>query len=814
MAAVPKEPADGDDLPDFVRAFRNAPESMAYWPLAAGRLAAGRFTEAVVLLRHGLERHPEHLASRLALARALLAQAAWTEAVAELQSLVAAQPEHAGAHLLLAEALDAAGDGDGARGALERACALAPDDELAALLLGQLRAEGTRRLGKVAIGKRKASGAVEERRRKPDARAEEDSPSKPPRVSYQPENPFAPLPDGDWSWPPGGSDLPAGAAPLKSGSKLSAVRPATAAPPAPEVALASEPPRARPRWLLLVVIGVGAAALLSAGAWWLLRSELDGRQPATARAPAPPDLAPRLARGAPADYAAVRDEARGVDAAVLRAEALALDLVDYGNGDPAAVEAALGALASADGQSGAAVARVALLCARIPEGGEDELAQARAAVDRALGRFAASSLLHWLDGVVAQSAGDRAGARAAYTLADAHGSGPVQAQVALADLAFDDGDLDGALAGYQAALGRVPGHPWALVGRARVGVERGAGGAAAILADLDEAGRAGGGPRVTVWAALVRARATGQPAPDAVDPGRDARLEVEQALLRADRGAIVDAARLRARLGKGDAELLAPLEATLLLARGHPGEARAALGARADRRARFLRARAWLDDGRAEEAAAELHILRGLGPDDAVAAFDALAQATRVGGNKDALASLELLAAGPGAGAAQLALGEALAADGDEERARKALDAVPAGGPWAFRARVRRAEVELASYARTHDPHRLSDADAAVREALEQAPDYLPARAVVGRILMAKGQPEGALAAFGPVIAADRDGPLDDLALAQAYAAGGDLGRARDAVRSAVRKGASPKAVRAAAELVDPHNADNLAGGH
>jgi Flp pilus assembly protein TadD len=145
-------PAPSEELADWLLAFRKDPESQAFWPLARGRLAAGRLDDAIELLRHGLARHPSHTEARLALGRSLLARGLWTEAAAEVLLVTAAEPERAEAHVLLAEALDAAGNADGARAALERACDLAPDDELAPALLALLRETGKRRLAKVSLG--------------------------------------------------------------------------------------------------------------------------------------------------------------------------------------------------------------------------------------------------------------------------------------------------------------------------------------------------------------------------------------------------------------------------------------------------------------------------------------------------------------------------------------------------------------------------------------------------------------------------------------------------------------------------------------
>jgi tetratricopeptide (TPR) repeat protein len=334
--------------------------------------------------------------------------------------------------------------------------------------------------------------------------------------------------------------------------------------------------------------------------------------------------------------------------------------------------------------------------------------------------------------------------------------------------------------------------------------------------DLELAARASNGRRLTPWIALLRARAGDGDVDDAGDPSPDRRLAMYQALLRADRGELVDANRLRARLGTPDPTLLAPLDAQLFLGRGLPDQALSALGGRGDRRALVLRGLALLDLRRAADAEAELAVARARGAGDDVVALHALAQVlARLGDApgaagklrreeaQHALATLELLAAAARGGLVAYALGEAQLGLGNDEAASESFAAVAAAGPWGFRAATRRAELELAAFDRTRDPRRLVEADAAARAAQEHAPDYLPARAVVGRLLVHSGQPEGGLAAFAPVVAAGRDGPLDDLALAEAYLAVGDREHAREAVRKAAHKGAPARPLRATAERVD-----------
>src|SRR5262249_54789751 len=158
---------------------------------------------------------------------------------------------------------------------------------------------------------------------------------------------------------------------------------------------------------------------------------------------------------------------------------------------------------------------------------------------------------------------------------------------------------------------------------------------------------------------LLGSRAKSAAPPDGIDGIADARLARARGLYAADRGELVDAARLRARLGDGDAVLTAPLEATLELARGLPDDARTALGTRGDARAPRRRGLAFIDLGRPFEAEAELGAARSVGGDDGVAALQALAAVRAGRDKKPALATLELLAAAAPGSLASLALGEA-----------------------------------------------------------------------------------------------------------------------------------------------------------
>jgi Flp pilus assembly protein TadD len=294
------------------------------------------------------------------------------------------------------------------------------------------------------------------------------------------------------------------------------------------------------------------------------------------------------------------------------------------------------------------------------------------------------------------------------------------------------------------------------------------------------------------------------------------------ALLRRDRGQLGETARLRSLAGgKGDAgDITSLVDAELAVVRGMPDAAVDSVAARTDRRARVVRFYALLDLGRPADALIEIEAAQRLAPHDRrITAYVALAHA-RAGDDADAeqaLATLEKLADSDAV--ARLLLGEALLARGQVEEGRRQLEDAKSGHPLAYRALVRLAELDLAAYdeeRRKHgaDPKRaarsLAGVEEQLRQALEQAPENLPARALLGRYFAAVGDPVAAVAALTPVAAADRSSAADDLALAQSLAAGGDRERARELVRRAAAKGAPKEDLLPVARDVDQALAEEL----
>lgn len=523
----------------------------------------------------------------------------------------------------------------------------------------------------------------------------------------------------------------------------------------------------------------------------------------------PEEVSGRLVLGRPDDFRYADGQlsrARESAALAALAEQRALALVEYAEGDPARVRAALAAAAQAD-TTGAeeptlAVANAGLVLAELgPRPEPPALASARTEVDRALASTRRDPRALYLDGVLRMRGGDREGARAALVEVDANGTGPVRAGVLLADLALDGGDPDAALAGYEAALARAPGHPRALIGRALARAEmRDVPGeaVAGLLDELDRATRelkgAGAlGARVARAALLLPLDAQAAGAELAALPADATRRQLAYAgLLRVERGDLAEAGRLRAQIGDlGDPALVALLDAELALERGAPEDALAAAGARSGLRGRVVRGRALLELGRVPEAQVELAAARRMAPRDArVAAFEGLARSRASGADGDAaLADLGKREVSDGVG--RYCLAEAELARGDLAGAERHLREAVAG-PLAFRARTRLAQLALES----KDAHRLEGVDADLRAALEQAPDHLPARALLGRYLVAAGQPQAALTALNPLASAGRTQAADDIAMAQAYTDLGERARAKDLVRLAAHKGATPEMLR------------------
>ncbi len=838
MGSSPSSPPiDGDELSRLLEAYRRYPIPEEFWPLARLLLASGRFEDAIPILRQGIIFDPRHPEARAGLARALLALGKNEEAVRQLRALLGDDPAHVDAAIMLGETLLFLGDTPGAEGPLARARSLVPEDPFVAELLEQAPADrgSGRKLGKLAL---KRGLLVEERSR----------PRKPARTrtAAQPASGDVSV-DGsaELSGPPLESSR---SAPNRmSGSLARAIQAARASgvtprPTAPRGGARTLEGRRSP-WRSVLIGLVGASALAGALALALRQQAAPPEPP---RWDMPPEVPGRLALGRPVDLRwAERQLApasgpggsagHGAAAALAAlAEQKALALVEYGEGSLARARTVLAAAEDADRQGAhagtRAVVRAALALAEIGGAPSTEaLSAARVEVDRALVLTRGDARAGWLDGTLRALAGDREGARGAFMEAAAVAGGPVAAEIALGDLFLDGGQLDDAATSYERGLARAPGHPRALLGRALLHAARGAlspAARAAALADVDVALREA--PGLAPWAALARGALLASVDADAADRALDTvpssaghRALLWLALLRIDRGEIVEAGRLGALVAEaGDPSLRGMLDAELSLARGLPEAALAAAGVREDARARIVRGRALLDLGRAEDAEAELRRARVLLPGDpAVVSLHLLARALAGEDRDGALRELQQLAsAGEGMGLARLHLGEARLALGHEGVARAELERARDGNPQAYRAHLRLAELTLTRFQRDrkvrgdarHAARALGGVEATLRAALAQSPELSPARALLGRYLVATGSTDAAVAALAPVSAAGRTSAADELALAEALLHGGDRERAREAVRRAAARGATPEELRPLALRVDRRLVDEL----
>lgn len=581
---------------------------------------------------------------------------------------------------------------------------------------------------------------------------------------------------------------------------------------------------------LWVVTGV---ALVGGGGWYFVSKSRKEAAITRALDDARKNIAAggadEMAKASAAATQVLKIDAGHMEGVALLAEARALGFYEYGLGtleeaDGAVLAASQGlkTLETPDESPAArpvAIARAAKGLAAL-EVADDPLsaaAELRTDLDAALVAAPEDGRLLWLDGELEQATGDRVGAKAAYEKADAGGNGPVAARVALGDLALDEGDAQTALAAYEAALQRSPSHPLALVGRALARIDRSEP-AEQTMQDLNVGLAKATGARVEAWKQYALYRIWRQledysKADEALEKAvtlgvSDHRLVVRLALGRVDQGRIVDAAQIRNRIRtKPEVDpVVALLEAELLLARGMAREAVDTLGKVGGVAARLVRGRAYLDtippqpkeaavqfqgvleiaagDWRAQ-AFSELTKIVGAEPEqDTATPYDAIKKAA----NKQVSGLPRYLQ-----GEADLVLGRA----SDAKRAFEASLEVKAPQPYAYRARTRLGALLVAA----GDP---PGAEAMVRKALDQAPDFAPAHVALGRVLVAGGKNAEARSEFEAVLDAGVMDGKDELVYAQALFALNELDAARDACRRAKDKGASPQELLPIAKQIDP----------
>ncbi len=517
------------------------------------------------------------------------------------------------------------------------------------------------------------------------------------------------------------------------------------------------------------------------------------------------------------------------------AQAAALDFYLYGAGTANEVESYVSATSKrlrdvgpgAVGQREFAIALAARNLSLIDQSPAPAqvIAETRTALDAQLTLAPGDGMLLYLDGALRLALGDREGARAAYEKADTGGNGPAIARIAIGDLLLDDGDAKGAQTAYEAALERSAQHPLALIGRALARVERSTD-AEAAMQDLNVGLSGATGARVLGWKHLAMATVwayledyeKAQTELDAAQKSAlpEPRFQARIALALLKRGKVVDAGELRQKIRYyGDAPgrdpMLMLLDAELFMASGMPEDALAAVGENPTLRARLLRGRALIDQGKPDKALAEFAAALVLVPDDAMAkAFRELAQVlvsvsgTERGKGAAAFDALAKLARGSVSGLVRYVLAEADLALGKTEDARRDLEASLEGdNPLAYRALTRLAEVYLVT-ART------DDAEKALRQGLLQSPLYVPAHAALGRILLQKGKTAEAVQELEAPVSAGRASPADLLAYASALVTLGRKEEAKDPLKRARAAGAPADQVGAIAGQIDPAFAEEL----
>ncbi|MSP16315.1 MAG: hypothetical protein EXR73_06840 [Myxococcales bacterium] len=600
----------------------------------------------------------------------------------------------------------------------------------------------------------------------------------------------------------------------------------------PDLLLPSDAGLARAGRRVIIKLALAVTVLLAAVGAWHLAGE--SRRGAQARKHVE-TAAARFATTLPDDLKAADAELVSalliqrdpvVIAALARTRSIAY--IAYGVGELNEVEKAVSATLPLLGRkpqgtpgrrdlSVALIARGLGLLGRVEDSAQ-VLRELRAELGAALLAAPEDGVLRWLEGTVHLATGQREAARSSFERS--HAAGFILAGVALADLLADDGRLDEAFAGYEAVNERAKGHPMALIGRALIRLERSAD-AEATIADLNVALVSVSGRRVQAWKHLALAI---HHAVHATDAARDYERSDEEleaalttglteprfllrvALARVDRGAIGDAEKMRRRIrfyGDQPARepLLALLDGELYVANGIPAEALTAV-AQADSqvpRVHRVLGRALLDLGRARDALVPLAAALVLAPDDAVtAAFLQQARITAEVGAPAALEALRALSVRSASGLARQLLGEVDLAAGRVAAAKKqfttALEETDA--PLAPRARARLAEFELAA-------GNLAEADRHVNLALALAPLHVRGHAMKGRVLLAQGKPQEAVAELEAVAGTGVAEARDELALAEALVGAGRGSEAAAWLAKARAHGASKADVARVAGLAD-----------
>jgi tetratricopeptide (TPR) repeat protein len=468
---------------------------------------------------------------------------------------------------------------------------------------------------------------------------------------------------------------------------------------------------------------------------------------------------------------------------------------------------------------------VAIALAKVGESEDPTkaLADANLAVDAWLSAHPDDSLALWLKGRAHLAAGERNGALAVLTRAASAAQPFVVAQIELANLLVDGGDLDQAFQWYDKALAAEKDHPLALLGRSLARAESGVD-AAMAMDDLNVKLDKELGPTVAIQRELALALAHhaledfprfGESLRKVGDEG-EPRFLARVALAHTLRGNLAEAARTRSRIRwyskvkpEDDPQVLL-VDAGLLLASGLPEKALAVASRVEGVRAHLWRAQALLDLGRAKEA---FDVAKGVlekAPENIEAKIlreQARLVASSPKEREDASSSLEKVARQCKSKLGRHALGAALLALGSPEAKRRleqALEEITDESPHpvVYRTRTALAELLLAE-------GNVDGASTQLDEALKANSGYFPALALQARLVLMKGDAVKALELVAPIIREGAVTPMVELISAEAMAitAGSNEKLRSEAVANLTRlrdKGISPTELGRIAAIIDP----------
>ena len=127
-------------IPIYEQRWAEQPDSTYFVPLANAYRAVGRSQQAIETLKEGLERHPDYLSARGALAAAYHSAGLTTEAEEEAQRVLAAQPENLLVRRLLVACHRERGRLGEALAETRQILRLAPDDTRIQATLEELEA--------------------------------------------------------------------------------------------------------------------------------------------------------------------------------------------------------------------------------------------------------------------------------------------------------------------------------------------------------------------------------------------------------------------------------------------------------------------------------------------------------------------------------------------------------------------------------------------------------------------------------------------------------------------------------------------------